>query len=219
MKRYLICTADKLGTKRHSKDTLAAQERDIQLFADHFLDNDYKQYGEFRFESFLSEVIENEGVRASLLDSNATILVAYLSSIGSNADEISSTIDMLNGDIMVAELPHATAEELKIYAKLEDSKKKFIGIRSKVGIQQAKADGKNIGGLRGKTKERNEQKSKEATDMAESLKPYLQMIIQRGLNLKQGADLLNERGIKTAQGKEFKPMTVKRYLDRLAKGK
>jgi len=40
------------------------------------------------------------------------------------------------------------------------------------------------------------------------------MIIQRGLNLKQGADLLNERGIKTSQGKGFKPMTVKRYLDR-----
>jgi DNA invertase Pin-like site-specific DNA recombinase len=117
---------------------------------------------------------------------------------------------------MVAELPNATAEELKVFAKLEDSKKKFMGIRSKAGIEQAKADGKSIGGLRGKTKERNEQKSKEANGIAESLKSYLQMFKERNFTLRQGADLLNERGVRTAQGKEFKPMTVKRYMDRLS---
>jgi DNA invertase Pin-like site-specific DNA recombinase len=90
-----------------------------------------------------------------------------------------------------------------------------MGIRSKAGIEQAKANGKSVGGLRGKTQERNEQKTQEANDMAESLKSYLQMFVDKGFTLKQGADLLNERGIKTAQGKEFKPMTVKRYLDRL----
>ena len=51
--------------------------------------------------------------------------------------------------------------------------------------------------------------------MAESLKSYLQMFKERNFTLKQGADLLNERGIKTAQGKEFKAMTVKRYIDRI----
>jgi hypothetical protein len=51
--------------------------------------------------------------------------------------------------------------------------------------------------------------------MAESLKSYLEMFIQRGFTLKQGADLLNERGVRIGQGKEFKAMTVKRYMDRL----
>jgi hypothetical protein len=41
------------------------------------------------------------------------------------------------------------------------------------------------------------------------------MLIQRCFTLKQGADLLNERGVRIGQGKEFKAMTVKRYMDRL----
>lgn len=54
--------------------------------------------------------------------------------------------------------------------------------------------------------------------MAEELKSYLNMFIESGYTLKHGADFLNEHCVKTAQGKEFKPMTVKRYLDRI-KGK
>ena len=217
MKRYIVFTASKLGTTRHSKNTIASQERDIQLFVDHFMDKDLQPHGQMETDNYLSEVIELKEMFAMVQKQSATILVAYLSCIGSNAAEISNTIDMLNGEIMVAELPNATAEELKVYAKLEDSKKKFMGIRSKAGIEQAKADGKQIGGLRGKTQERNDQRKQEADNMAEELKSYLLMIIERGYTLKQGADLLNERGVKTAQGKEFKPMTVKRYLDRSKK--
>jgi len=39
------------------------------------------------------------------------------------------------------------------------------------GIEQAKVDGKSIGGLRGKTKERNEQKTNEANHMAKASRP------------------------------------------------
>jgi hypothetical protein len=215
MKKYMIFTASKLGTIRHNQNTEKSQERDIELFEQHYLPKGYKRHGELATDTYLAELFESEEMKNHLLEQEAIILVAYLSSIGSNANQISEVIDILNGKIMVAELPCATSEELKVYAKLEDSKKKFMGLRSKAGIKQAKAEGKSIGGLRGKTKERNEQKMKEANEMAESLKSYLQMFIQRGFTLKQGANLLNERGIKTAQGKEFQPMTVKRYLDRL----
>ena len=211
----MIFTASKLGTIRHNQHTEKSQERDIELFERHYLPKGYKRHGELATDTYLAELFESEEMKNHLLEQEAIILVAYLSSIGSNANQISEVIDILNGKIMVAELPCATSEELKVYAKLEDSKKKFIGLRSKAGIKQAKAEGKSIGGLRGKTKERNERKTKEANEMAESLKSYLQMFIQRGFTLKQGANLLNERGIKTAQGKEFQPMTVKRYLDRL----
>lgn len=51
--------------------------------------------------------------------------------------------------------------------------------------------------------------------MAELLKYYLLMFVEQGYTLKQGTDLLNEQGIKTAQSKEFKHMTIKRYLDRI----
>jgi DNA invertase Pin-like site-specific DNA recombinase len=215
MKKYMIFTASKLGTIRHNQNTEKSQERDIELFEQHYLPKGYKRHGELATDTYLAELFESEEMKNHLLEQEAIILVAYLSSIGSNANQISEVIDILDGKIMVAELPCATSEELKVFAKLEDSKKKFMGLRSKAGIKQAKAEGKSIGGLRGKTKERNKQKTIEANEMAESLKSYLQMFIQRGYTLKQGAELLNERGIKTAQGKEFQPMTVKRYLDRL----
>lgn len=215
MHKYMIFTSNKLGTIRHRKDVLKAQERDIALFEKHYLPHGFVKHGELATDTYLAEIFESEEMKNHLLQQNAIILVAYLSSIGSSPNQIAEVIDILDGRILVAELPDATAEELKIYARLEDSKMKFIGLRSKAGIKLAKVEGKQIGGLRDTTKERNKQKAKEADNMAESLKSYLQMFIQRGYTLKQGADLLNSRGIKTATGKDFKPMTVKRYLDRL----
>jgi DNA invertase Pin-like site-specific DNA recombinase len=216
---YATYTAETLGTTRTSKNVVEAQERDMQLYIDNFIDSSLENGGKFTgghvLHEWLFSVNNPNKEITNALAGEAYFLVAYLSSIGRNNEEVAQVIDKLHGLILVAELPNATAEELKVYAKLEDSKKQFMGIRSKAGIEQAKADGKNVGGLRGKTKERNDQKNKEANDMAESLKSYLQMFIQRDFTLKQGADLLNERGLKTAQGKEFKPMTVKRYLDRL----
>lgn len=217
---YATYTAETLGTTRTSKNVVEAQERDMQIYIDNFINSSLENGGKFTdghvLHDWLFSVNNPNKEITDALAGEAYFLVAYLSSIGRNSEEISEVIDKLHGLILVAELPNATAEELKIYAKLEDSKKKFMGIRSKAGIEQAKADGKSIGGLRGKTKTRNEQKTLEANDMAESLKSYLHMFVERGFTLKQGADLLNERGLRTAQGKEFKPMTVKRYMDRLS---
>lgn len=214
MKRYFIFTAKKLGVKRHSKDAVESQKRDIGLFVEHFLNNEFEEFGRLEAENYLSEFAGIDEAIAQILEHKTKVLVAYLSCIGANADEIANTIDKLEGQILVAELPFATSDELKVYAKLEDLKKQFISVRSKAGIELAKAEGKKIGGLRDKTRELNERRKQEADAQAETLKSYLSMFIQRGYTLKQGADLLNERGIKTAQGKEFKPMTVKRYLDR-----
>lgn len=215
MNRYMVFTAEKLGTVRHKVNPKEAQERDIQLFIEHFLSDDYVRHGEIGGGTYLADLAESQDMLKAVLVEKSTVLVAYLSCLGSNSTEISHIIDQLNGDVMVAELPNATAEELKIYAKLEDSKKKFMGIRSKAGIEQAKADGKNIGGLRRKTKERNEQKTQEANDKANELKEHLIYCKREGFTLSKTAEHLNDKGLRTAQDKEFKPMTVKRYIDRL----
>jgi hypothetical protein len=216
---YVTYIADNLGTVRKSKNSIESQGRDIQLYLEHFKDSsieiDGKLSGGEVLHDWLFSAENPHKYVASILRGEVTVIVAYLSALGRNNEEIAKVINSLDGHVIVAELPEATAEELGIYAKLEDSKKKFMGIRSKAGITKAKAEGKKVGGLRESTKERNEQAAKKATVMAESIRSYLLMFIERGFTLKQGADLLNERGIKTAQGKEFKPMTVKRYLDRL----
>jgi len=216
---YVTYITESLGTTRISKNVIEAQERDIELYIDNFIDTSLNEGliftgGHVLYDWLFSENNPKKEMINALVG-ESYFLVAYLSSLGRNSEEISQVIDKLHGLILVADLPGASAEDLKVYAKLEAYKKKFIGIRSKVGIEQAKADGKNIGGLRAKTQERNDKKRKEADDMAESLKSYLQMFVDRGFTLNQGATLLNELGVKTVQGKEFKSMTVKRYIDRL----
>jgi hypothetical protein len=41
------------------------------------------------------------------------------------------------------------------------------------------------------------------------------MFIERNFTLKKDSDLLTKRGIKPAQGKDFKPMAVNIYFDRI----
>lgn len=218
---YVTYLAKNLGTTRTSKNVTAAQARDIELYIDNESESYLYKAREFTGEQVLyDELFTVKQPNTEILNSikgESYFLVAYLSSLGRNSGEISLVIDRLKGRILVAELPKATAEELKVYAKLEGYKKHFMGIRSKAGIARAKKQGKAIGGLRAKTQKRNEEKSKEADDMAASLKSYIQMFKERDFTLEQSATLLNELGVKTAQGKAFKPMTIKRYIDRVNK--
>jgi len=153
--------------------------------------------------------------KLEVLAGDVYVVVAYLSSIGRNSNEICQAIDKLKGMIFVAELPKAEPDDLKVYAKLEDSKKEFIGLRSKAGIRNAKNQGKSIGGLRSKTESLNEARKKVAESNAEKIKVHLTICASKGYTLQATADYLNSKGLKTVQGNNFNPMTVKRYIDRL----
>lgn len=216
---YVTYKAESLGTTRTSRNMMEAQERDIQLYIGNYIDSSLEKGAELIGGNVLHDWLFSEQnpnrYITDVLAGDIYILVAYLSSLGRNAEEVTQVIDKLEGNILVAELPDATAQELKVYAKLEDSKKKFMGLRSKAGIELAKAKGKNIGGLRGKTKELNSARKKQADIKAKQLKEHLLYCRNKGYKLLETAHYLNGLGLRTVQGKEFKPMTVKRYLDRL----
>lgn len=216
---YVTYIAKTLGTVRSSQNAVEAQERDIQIFVDHYLPDKAKESGRLIGGTVLYDwLFSSENPHRWKLDvlaDDVYVVVAYLSSIGRNSDEICQAIDKLKGKIIVAELPRARPDELKVYAKLEDCKKEFIGLRSKAGIRNAKKQGKCIGGLRSKTESLNEARKKEAESNAEKIKEYLTFCLDKGYTLQVAADYLNAKGIKTTQGKEFKPMTIKRYISRL----
>ncbi len=216
---YITYIAETLGTVRTSQNAVEAQERDIKIFVGHYLTCEAEESGALTGGSVLYDWLnspENPHRRKlEVLAGDVYVVVAYLSSIGRNRHEICKVIDNLKGMIHVAELPMARAEELKVYAKLEDSKKEFIGLRSKAGIRNAREQGKNVGGLRSKIESLNEVRKIEALSNAEKVKEYLTFCIDKGYTLQAIADYLNTKGFKTAQGKEFKPMTVKRFIDRL----
>lgn len=216
---YVTYIAETLGTVRSSQNAVEAQERDIQIFAMHYLTVEAEESGALTGGSVLYDWLftpENPHKwKIDVLAGDVYVVVAYLSSIGRNSDEICNVIDKLHGMILVAELPKAKPDELKVYAKLEDSKKEFIGLRSKAGIKHAKEHGKKIGGLRNKTSELNESRKLEAERNAAEIKTHLVYCMDKGYTLQATADYLNTKGFKTSLGKEFKPMTVKRFIDRL----
>lgn len=216
---YVTYIAETLGTVRSSQNAVEAQERDIQIFVDHCLTDEAEESGTLTGGSVLYDWLfsseNSHRWKLDVLAGDVYVVVAYLSSIGRNCDEICQAIDKLKGMIFVAELPRARPDELKVYAKLEDSKKEFIGLRSKIGIRNARKQGKNIGGLRSKTESLNEARKKEAESNAEKIKEHLTICASKGYTLQATADYLNSKGLKTAQGNEFKPMTVKRCIERL----
>lgn len=216
---YATYIAETLGTARESKNAVAMQERDIQLYLEHFADSSLEDGGKLTGGSVLHDWLFSESnphrYFMDILAGEVYVLVAYLTAVGRSGEEITKVIDKLQGRLLVAELPGASADELKVVAKLEDSRKKFMGLRSKAGIEQAKAEGKQIGGLREKTEELNKQRKQEAAKQAAEIKAHLVYCRNEGYSLQKTADHLNAKGFRTAQGKEFKPMTVKRYIDRL----
>lgn len=216
---YVTYIAETLGTVRSSQNAVEAQERDIQIFVDHYLSGETEKSGALTGGTVLYDwLFSSENPHRwelEVLLGDVYIVVAYLSSLGRNSNEICQVIDKIKGMILVAELPRAKSDELKVYAKLEDFKKEFIGLRSKAGIRNAKKQGKNIGGLRSKTENLNETRKAEAESNAEKIKEYLTFCTDKGYTLQATADYLNTKGIKTVQGKDFKPMTVKRYIERI----
>lgn len=217
---YITYIAEALGTVRASQNPVEAQQRDIKIFVDHYLPDEAEESGRLTGGSvlydWLSSTENPHKWKLEVLAGDVHVVVAYLSSLGRNSNEICQAIDRLKGMIFVAELPKAEPDDLKVYAKLEDSKKEFIGLRSKAGIKHAKEQGKQVGGLRSKTENLNEARKIEAESNAKAIKEHLTFCINKGYTLQAIAHYLNTKGIKTTQGKEFKPMTVKRYIGRLS---
>lgn len=218
---YITYIAEALGTVRASQNPVEAQQRDIKIFVEHYLPDETEESGRLTGGSVLYDWLNStenpHKWKLEVLAGDVYVVVAYLSSLGRNSSEICQVIDKLKGMIFVAELPKAEPDDLKVYAKLEDTKKEFIGLRSKAGIRHVKEQGKKVGGLRSKTEILNEARKIEAESHAKEIKEHLTFCIDKGYTLQAIADYLNIKGLKTVQSKEFKPMTVKRYIERLKK--
>jgi DNA invertase Pin-like site-specific DNA recombinase len=95
---------------------------------------------------------------------------------------------------------------LHVYAALAEKERRLIGERTKSALAKST---KKLGGMRPKTKERQQ----EALARAEELRPLLTELA--GLSHHALARELNSRGIPTPQGKAWSPVTVIRLRNRL----
>ena len=131
-------------------------------------------------------------------------------------DRLSRDVHYISG-LMKHRVPFIVAELgadtdpflLHIYAALAEKERALISRRTKDALAAAKARGVVIGGLRDKGIELQA----EALERAEALRPVFDELA--GLSHRAAAQALNERGIKTAEGKSWHAMQVARVRQRL----
>src|SRR5215831_7127392 len=94
-------------------------------------------------------------------------------------------------------------------AALAEKERQMISRRTKDALAAARARGVILGGMREKSLELQA----EAEARAEELRSVFVELV--GLSHRAAARTLNERGVKTATGKPWSPVTVTRVLQRL----
>jgi DNA invertase Pin-like site-specific DNA recombinase len=98
---------------------------------------------------------------------------------------------------------------LHIYAALAEKERRMISERTKQALASAKANGKQLGGLR----DYGRAAKADAIERAKALAPLFDELADK--SAREMARILNERNVATPTGKPWSAMTVIRARDRL----
>lgn len=159
------------------------------------------------------------------------VVVAKLDRLSRDVEHIAGL--MKRADFKVATMPHAKTLELHLYAMLAQQEREFISQRTKEALQKLsdraesgdaislqKVANRAAALAKGRTKasqaKGGEVTKTKANAFAESIRDTVELCILKGTSTLQGvADCLNDKGVMTSKGSEWKPMQVKRVLERL----
>lgn len=215
--RYVIYY--RVSTKKQGDSGLGldAQKRDVEIYLNNFC-HTCEVVAEFTdIESGktdnrpeLSKAIE---VAKSL---KATLLVSKLDRLSRKVSFIASLLEDKSLNFKVAVMPNADKFQLHIYAALAEQERDFISARTKAALAEAKTRGVKLGGLRDKTNERNKARERQAIENAQQYRSIIEPLRAKGASLQAISEALNKAGLTTSRGSQFKPMTVKRIIERLS---
>lgn len=104
---------------------------------------------------------------------------------------------------------------LSVMASVAEFEGRRISERTREALQQAKARGVKLGGLRPNTITRNDAARERGQASAERLRPVLTALVAQGASLREMADALAKAGTTTKAGKPLSPSSVKLALQRL----
>jgi DNA invertase Pin-like site-specific DNA recombinase len=104
---------------------------------------------------------------------------------------------------------------LSVMASVAEFEGRRISERTREALQQAKARGVKLGGLRPNTITRNDAARERGQANAERLRPVLTALVAQGASLREMADALAKAGTTTKAGKPLSPSSVKLALQRL----
>lgn len=217
MKNFVIYRRVSTAEQGKSGLGLDAQSRDIDLYLKNYADQPHEIVGEF------IEVMSGKDCDRPQLDqalklcraTGAELLVSKLDRLSRKVAFIAALMEEKNLTIRVASMPNADPFQFHIYAALAEQERKFISLRTKAALGEAKARGVKLGGLRDATGKRNEVVKDSAKAFAEKLRPIIAPLKSSGSSLAAIAKALNAASVETARGGEWTAMQVKRVSDRL----
>jgi DNA invertase Pin-like site-specific DNA recombinase len=151
----------------------------------------------------------------------ARLLIAKLDRLSRDAGFLLG-LEKAGVEFVAVDMPHANRLTIGIMAVVADEERRMISARTKAALAAAKERGTALGGFRGGPIVNHAQGTaalvKQADDFAARVGPMIAAMRAEGLSLADIAERLNERQIRTARGGAWVAMTVKRALDRHAKG-
>ncbi len=146
----------------------------------------------------------------------ATLIIAKLDRLSRNLAFIANLMES-GVEFVATDMPHANRTMLQIMAVFAEHEREMISKRTKEALRAAKERGVKLGSpspAKAASKGR-ETRTGNANRFATNTLPIIQEIRAAGICTLNGiACALNARGVRTPRGGEWKPMTVKRVLER-----
>ncbi|MDX1919563.1 MAG: recombinase family protein [Candidatus Caenarcaniphilales bacterium] len=146
-----------------------------------------------------------------------TLVIKDLSRLGRNQLLISFLMQA-GINFICADAPSDSPFILQIKAAVYEEEARLISKRTIEALQSKKARGEKLGNEKSLKEHRWKQaqyKIEEAKQYYSSLEKRLSRMKTEGKTYKRISEELNHDGIRTRTGKEFKPMTVKRIMERV----
>jgi DNA invertase Pin-like site-specific DNA recombinase len=134
-------------------------------------------------------------------------------------DRLSRDVHFISG-LMVKRVPFLCCDLgrsvdpflLHVYASFAQHERRMISVRTKEGLQRARARGVKLGGPNA----RSFLEAEQARARAEELRPIITALEKEGMSMTAIAAELNRRKVKSATGGKWHAMTVSRVATRLA---
>ncbi|WP_394198707.1 recombinase family protein [Litoreibacter albidus] len=213
MQEYVIYR--RVSTKEQGKSGLGlgleAQQRDIDLYLQNYSDVPFEILG--TFTDVLSGGNNDRPELAKAMElarkTGAELLVSKLDRLSRKVSFIEQLMEDKRITFLVASMPTADAFQLHIYAALAGQERRFISLRTKAALKEAKACGVKLGGLRDKTMKRNEVVKANVNDRAERIRAIIMPMRDSKKTVRDIAAALNAANDQTARCGVWGPSTVK----------
>lgn len=196
---------------------LEAQERDVQLYLDNYLDDAHEVIATFTEVDSGSK--ENRAELAKAIDAckqnKATLIVSKVDRLSRDIHHLSGLMKDKKLQFRVASLPSADKNMLYFYGIMAEMERDFISTRTKAALAAAKARGVLLGGARPQAEARHKAVKQEADDRARTVGPVITSMREMGSTWDQIAQHLNALSVPTARGGKWYGKTVLNSYSRL----